>query len=37
LTFDKEGVYGFALDVDGQIVGTLPFQVVLAAQQPQQA
>lgn len=38
LTFDREGVYGFALDVDGETVGTLPFQVVQATpQQLQQA
>ena len=29
LTFEREGVYGFALDVDGETVGTLPFQVCL--------
>lgn len=33
LTFDKEGVYSFALDVDGNTLGKLPFQVVQAQQQ----
>ncbi|HEY9714224.1 MAG TPA: hypothetical protein V6C72_12210 [Chroococcales cyanobacterium] len=34
LTFEKEGTYEFILVVDQQQAGSLPFQVVLAPQQP---
>jgi len=34
LTFDRDGVFNFVLDVDGVTVGALPFQVVLAQPQP---
>jgi hypothetical protein len=34
LTFDNEGSYLFILEVDGNVIGTLPFQVVLMAEEP---
>ncbi|MBK9141306.1 MAG: hypothetical protein IPM23_02345 [Candidatus Melainabacteria bacterium] len=33
LTFDKEGAYEIILEVAGQSIGSLPFQVVLLQQQ----
>ncbi|MBZ0188248.1 MAG: hypothetical protein K8F91_18505 [Candidatus Obscuribacterales bacterium] len=37
LKFDKEGGYKIILEVGGQSIGSLPFQVVLLQQQPQEA
>ncbi len=34
LTFDTEGSYLFILEVDGNIIGALPFQVVQMAEEP---
>lgn len=37
LSFDVEGTYIFALEVDGTIVGSLPFQAVKVDEEVQQA
>jgi hypothetical protein len=34
LTFETEGSYLFILEVDGNVIGALPFQVVLMAEEP---
>jgi hypothetical protein len=34
LTFEAEGTYLFILEVDGNVIGALPFQVVLMAEEP---